>query len=281
MKARGGLRTRRSGTVKSIEYMRFAARRAAATPSEAPAFRSLDLNQPGTPTRQTIVSLDRWLLCANQAATGAVGALLRGLRPGRILEPDSGGDLLARRRTPRVLRRRRAMIQTLRPEGRVTAWVISTAGCSIAASSGRGQEGSRRPAFVPGDGLPSSSMVRTSRLALADRYRQAEAHGRARRCRRGLAGRVAGSRQRQRRKRRYSRLSTGGRGWLASAWRLAGPGGCHPGIRDRHDPNGNPSLNKGRQRGRIDVLSAAVLAIGAGSRAALPEAEVSYFHIPL
>ena len=56
--------------------MRFAARRAAATPSEAPAFRSLDLNQPGTPTRQTIVSLDRWIVCANQAATGALGALL-------------------------------------------------------------------------------------------------------------------------------------------------------------------------------------------------------------
>ena len=49
----------------------------------------------------------------------------------------------------------------------------------------------------------------------------------------------------------------------------------------RVDNNGNPSLNKGRQRGRIDVLSAAVLAIGAGSRAAVPEAEVSYFHIPL
>ena len=119
-------------------------------------------------------------------------------------------------------------------------------------------------------------------LALADRYRQAEAHGRARRCRRGLAGRVAGSRQRQRRKRRYSRLSTGGRGWLASAWRLAGPGSCHPGIGESGTiTNGNPSLNKGRQRGRIDVLSAAVLAIGAGSRAAVPEAEVSFYHIPL
>ena len=49
----------------------------------------------------------------------------------------------------------------------------------------------------------------------------------------------------------------------------------------RFDNNGNPSLQKGRARGRIDALSAAVLAIGAGSRAAVPEAEVSYFHIPI
>ena len=34
----------------------------------------------------------------------------------------------------------------------------------------------------------------------------------------------------------------------------------------RYDGNGNPSLNKGRQRGRIDALSAAVLAVGLGSR---------------
>ena len=69
------------GTVKSIDYMQFAARRAAATPSEAPAFRSLDLNQPGTPSRQTIVSLDRWIVCAvpsrNRSARGPAFVGLR------------------------------------------------------------------------------------------------------------------------------------------------------------------------------------------------------------
>ena len=34
----------------------------------------------------------------------------------------------------------------------------------------------------------------------------------------------------------------------------------------RFDGNGNPALHKGRSRGRIDALSAAVLAVGAGSR---------------
>ena len=40
-------------------------------------------------------------------------------------------------------------------------------------------------------------------------------------------------------------------------------------IRDsavRRDANGNPALEKGRQRGRIDALAAAILAIGAGRR---------------
>ena len=34
----------------------------------------------------------------------------------------------------------------------------------------------------------------------------------------------------------------------------------------RYDGNGNPALHKGRQKGRIDALSAAVLAVGLGSR---------------
>ena len=50
----------------------------------------------------------------------------------------------------------------------------------------------------------------------------------------------------------------------------------------RYDPNGNPALDKARQKSRIDALSAAVLAIGAGDRAtarsAVPLAPV---HIPL
>ena len=34
----------------------------------------------------------------------------------------------------------------------------------------------------------------------------------------------------------------------------------------RRDANGNPALDQARARGRIDVLSAAVLAVGAGSK---------------
>ena len=35
----------------------------------------------------------------------------------------------------------------------------------------------------------------------------------------------------------------------------------------RYDGNGNPALDKARRKGRIDALSAAVLAVGAGERA--------------
>lgn len=34
----------------------------------------------------------------------------------------------------------------------------------------------------------------------------------------------------------------------------------------RYDANGNPALEKARQRGRVDALASAVLAVGAGSR---------------
>ena len=125
-------------------------------------------------------------------------------------------------------------------------------------------------------------MARTlSALALADRYRQAE----------GLDA-----------------LDAAGVGWPVE-WRAQGSGkdgsadirafqraveggSLRPGgslalvaaLREsevRVDNNGNPSLQKGRQRGRIDVLSAAVLAVGAGERSAVPDPEISVFHIPI
>ena len=51
------------GTVKSLGYMRDMARRAVANPSEAAAFRVYDLNIPGRPDKQMIVSVDDWLRC--------------------------------------------------------------------------------------------------------------------------------------------------------------------------------------------------------------------------
>ena len=267
------------GTVKSIEYMRFASRRAAATPSEAPAFRSLDLNQPGTPTRQTIVSLDRWVVCSakpqpERAGRCFVGFDLGGsssLTAAAIYWPDSerlecyagvGSDPSPELRGQgdgvsdlyrRMLDRGelRTWAGRVTPAGPFLEWVAE---------------------LLEGEDVA---------LALADRYRQAEAH---------------------------DALDAAGVGWPIE-WRAQGSGkdgsadvralqraveggSLRPGgslalaaaIREsevRFDNNGNPSLQKGRARGRIDVLSAAVLAIGAGSRAAVPEAEVSFFHIPI
>ena len=45
----------------------------------------------------------------------------------------------------------------------------------------------------------------------------------------------------------------------------------------RRDPNGNPGLNKSTSRGRIDLLSAAVLAAGLASAAPEPEPAIVAF----
>ena len=49
----------------------------------------------------------------------------------------------------------------------------------------------------------------------------------------------------------------------------------------RHDGNNNPSLNKGRSRGRIDALSAAVLAVGLGTRHYGGDGESFFLHVAL
>ena len=46
----------------------------------------------------------------------------------------------------------------------------------------------------------------------------------------------------------------------------------------RYDGNGNPALDKGKSLGRIDALSASVLAVGIGSRRP-PPAEFHAVHI--
>ena len=267
------------GTVKSIEYMRFAARRAAATPSEAPAFRSLDLNQPGTPTRQTIVSLDRWIICANKRQPERSGICFLGfdlggsasLTAASIYWPDVGRlevyagvgddpDLEARGQGDGVGDLYRRMLD--RGELRTWAGRVTPAGPFLEWVA----------ELLDGEEVG---------LALADRYRQAEAHDALDAAGVGwpVEWRAQGSgKDGSADVRAFSRAVEGGSLRPGSSLSLAA---AISESEVRHDQNGNPSLNKGRQRGRIDVLSAAVLAIGAGSRAAVPEAEVSYFHIPL
>ena len=51
------------GTIKSLTYMEDTARAALATPADAAAFRSLDLNQPVGPSREVIVLPEVWDRC--------------------------------------------------------------------------------------------------------------------------------------------------------------------------------------------------------------------------
>ena len=51
------------GSIKSLEYMEAAARRAVLTPADESDFRAMDLNQPGSPTREMICSPTDWEAC--------------------------------------------------------------------------------------------------------------------------------------------------------------------------------------------------------------------------
>ena len=55
------------GTIKSLDYMRDAAQRAAATPAAMAGFRALDLNLPGSPDAATVVSVADYARCVAAA----------------------------------------------------------------------------------------------------------------------------------------------------------------------------------------------------------------------
>ena len=54
--------------IKSIDYMRAEARRVISTPSDQASFRALDLNQPGSPSREMVCSPSDWSACVVPAA---------------------------------------------------------------------------------------------------------------------------------------------------------------------------------------------------------------------
>ena len=253
------------GTVKSESYMADMARRASANPSEAFAFRAFDLNQPGDPGRDMIVPVEAWAACAGEPVPERAGDVVLGLDMGGAVSmtaaafywPETGRletyggfgdepDLATRGEADGVAHRYVRMAERgelrsfpgrVTPVGTFLAWVVE----------------------IMGGEAPS--------LTLTDRYRQGEA---------------------------VDALTAAGARWWPVEWRAQGSGKegsadvrafqravigrrLRPGsslllesaISDsliRYDSNGNPSLEKGRQRGRIDALSAAVLAVGAGER---------------
>ena len=271
------------GTIKSRSYMADMARRATANPLEAAEFRVYDLNQPGSPVKSPIVEVDRWALVATDRRPAREGRCVLGLDLGgsssmtaaAIFWPECGrlevfgafpddpplrdrgvadgvGDLYERMADRGELR---ALPGAITPVAEFLAWIDEILEGVIPAA------------------------------ALADYYRREEVK---------------------------QRLADAGVPWPI-VWRRtgAGPDGfadvrafqravlsrsLHPGrslilesaILESHvdysrDNNGNPYLDKRRQRGRIDALQAAVLAVGAGERmlsdASSPAPAV--VHVPL
>lgn len=67
------------GTIKSVEYMAAAARRAVLTPADESDFRAMDLNQPGAPGRAMLVSPTDWSACHRDVMPPRTGACTLGV----------------------------------------------------------------------------------------------------------------------------------------------------------------------------------------------------------
>ena len=264
------------GTIKSEGYMQAMSRRAAANPNEQSAFRAFDLNQPSDPGREMIVPLDAWESCARRALPEREGDVFVGI--------DLGGSTsmtAAALYFPATGR-----LETMGAFGDVPGLAIRGEADGVGTRYGKMQERDEIRTF-PGRVTPVAAFIAwlvevldgsAPTLALMDRYRQAEAVD-------ALTGagaawwpvefRAQGSgKDGSADVRAFQRAVHGGR---------LRPGEClllESAISEsaiRYDANGNPSLEKGRQKGRIDALSAAVLAVGAGERAMASPATEFWF----
>ena len=254
--------------IKSLSYMRDMARRASANPSEQAAFRAFDLNQPGEPTRELIVPTDRWIICANKNQPDRIGRCFVGF--------DLGGSVSM------------TAAAAYWPEsGRLDCWgafgekpdlllrgEADGVGDRYGRMMGRGELRTFPGRVTPvsefltwiGEELLADEVIT---LAAADRHRVAEAidalHEAG--CLWPMEWRAQGR-------------GKDGSADVRAFQRAVESGSLRPGrslllesaIREsviHYDPNGNPGLDKRRHRGRIDPLSAAILAVGIGSRSTI------------
>ena len=256
------------GTVKSIEYMQNASRRALTIPADAATFRAFDLNTPQDPSRETICGLVDW-----QACTVAPDAL-----PERAGECVVGFDLGGSSSMT-------AAVAVWPRTGRLEAWGAFPAIPELAARSKADGQGNLYPrmlergeiAVYEGRVTPAAAFLQSIAARLegeyviaagADRFRRAEAvdalatagvdwpmHWRGQ----GASATADGSAD----VRAFQRLVLAGK-LRARESLLLGSAIMESEI--RRDVSGNPALYKARAAGRIDALSAAVIACGLAER---------------
>ena len=256
------------GTIKSVDYMRDRARLAARNPNDAADFMAHDLNRPGEPRREMICTLSDWKRVAEvEQEPERRGPVVVGLDAGGsssmtaavAIWPQSGRvevrgafpgdpDLLERGRLDGVGRR----YQLLHDQGEIGAY-----------------PGRSTPVVVflrdLADDLQGEQVIQLG----ADRFRQSEVQD-------AIGDAVL----------RWP-LVWRGQGASATADGAADVRAFQKAVQDktiavvsgralmahaisesaiRRDGSGNPALEKGRQRGRIDPLSAAVIACGLAER---------------
>ena len=266
------------GTIKSISYMRDMARRASANPSEASAFRVYDLNQPGQGELETIVTVDAWQRCARHERPERSG-------PCKVAIDVGGAASMTAAAIFWPATRR---LEVYGGYGDTPSLAIRGEADGVAERYVRMQEAGELRTW-PGRVTPVHEFLlwlvellegEHVEQLLADRYRQAEVQ---------------------------DALQEAAIYW-PTEWRGQGAG-VH-GIEDvrhfqrsvisedlrpgeslilehaiyesvlRYDQNGNAALDKRRTRSRIDPLSAAILAVGAGMRVPTQTTELHVAPLP-
>ena len=247
--------------IKSIDYMRSEARRVAVTRSDESSFRALDLNQPAKPGSEMIFSLAEWKACVVDEAElpPRTGQCCVGF--------DCGGSSSM------------TALAAVWPNGRIESWGAFPAVPPI-------KERSRV------DGALYELMVERGELKIfAGRVTPVAEF--LRDCAVRLAGEkvAACGADRYRKSEAMQVLDGAGLRWPMN-WRGVGVGSRADGSHDvrslqrlvltrklktreslllssaitasviRRDGSGNPALDQGSKRGRIDALSAAVIASG-------------------
>ena len=248
--------------IKSIDYMRSEARRVAVTRSDESSFRALDLNQPATPGSEMIFSLAEWRACVVSEAE----------LPPRSGQCCIGFDLGGSSSMT-------AFAAVWPDNGRCEAW-----------GAFPGTPAIKERARV--DGALYELMVERGELKVyAGRVTPVQEF--LRDCAARLAGEkvLAAGSDRYRKSEAQQALDGAGLRWPI-IWRGVGVGSRADGSHDvrslqklvltrklktreslllssaitasviRRDGSGNPALDQGSKRGRIDALSAAVIAAG-------------------
>ena len=249
--------------IKSIDYMRSEARRVAVTRSDESSFRALDLNQPATPGSEMIFSLSEWQQCVVSEAE----------LPPRSGQCCIGFDLGGSSSMT-------AFAAVWPDNGRCEAW-----------GAFPGTPAIKERARV--DGALYELMVERGELKVyAGRVTPVQEF--LRDCAARLAGErvIAAGADRYRRAEVLQVVDGAGLQRWPMTWRGVGASARADGSHDvrslqrlvlgrklktreslllssaitasviRRDASGNPALNQGSKRGRIDALSAAVIAAG-------------------
>ena len=246
------------GSIKSVAYMEEEVKRIRSAPGDEPSFRAFDLNQALNPSREMILSPDDLRACFTEAPPAREGPAYVGFDFGESVSstaaaaiwPATGrletwmafGDVpaLAERQrrdsAPYAEMQSRGELRTypgrvVRPETFLADVAADLAGCKIAG-------------------------------AAADSYKDSEAKDfldRARVRWRIEFRRVGAGKDGGRDVRAFQRLIHLKRLRLAPSLALVT---AISKSTIRRDGNGNPGLDKSTSRGRIDVLSAAVIAAG-------------------